>query len=230
MSFSSIASAVGSVASAFSSTVSGSPSSAATGAASSVAAGIKSVANYLNSNGVGSLVSQGINIAKISNARVFLNGGSLVGMAESVTGLGCPKPKFDEFKALGLLSSVNLYSSFEQPEVKIKWTSIYRETAQYLYDPLHAQRFQVRASQEIYKSQGLVQSLPVVVNFTGFVTENSDPSVEQGTAVTSETTIKVISADMTINGTQIYQYDVMANIYNVGGQNVFSQIFSNLGA
>lgn len=225
---STVSSIAGAVASAASG-LTGGTGRAAAGVASGIASAVRSAVNSLSGR-AGALVSQGINIAKISNARVFLNGGSLVGMAESVTGLGCPKPKFDEFKALGLLSNINLFSSFEQPEVKIKWTSLYRKIAQFLYDPLHAQRFQVRASQEIYKSAGLVESLPVVVNFTGSVTENSDPSVEQGTAVTTETTIKVISADMTIDGTQIYQYDVMANIYSVGGQNIFSQIFANIGA
>lgn len=221
MSISSVASAVAGAASAAGSNLGST--------VSSIASALSSAVNSF-SGSAGALISQGINIAKISNARVFLNGGSLVGMAETVTGLGCPKPKFDDFKALGLLSSVQLFSSFEQPEVKIKWTSLYRETAQYLYDPLHAQRFQVRASQEIYKSAGLVQSLPVVINFSGFVTENSDPSVEQGTAVSTETTIRVISADMTIDGTQIYQYDVMANVYKVGGVNIFSKIFANMGA
>lgn len=221
MSISSVASAVAGAASAAGSNLGST--------VSSIASALSSAVNSF-SGSAGALISQGINIAKISNARVFLNGGSLVGMAETVTGLGCPKPKFDDFKALGLLSSVQLFSSFEQPEVKIKWTSLYRETASYLYDPLHAQRFQVRASQEIYKSAGLVQSLPVVINFTGFVTENSDPSVEQGTAVSTETTIRVISADMTIDGTQIYQYDVMANVYKVGGVNIFSKIFANMGA
>ena len=218
------------------SSIAGAVAGAASAAGSNLGSTVSSIASALSSavnsfsGSAGALISQGINIAKISNARVFLNGGSLVGMAETVTGLGCPKPKFDDFKALGLLSSVQLFSSFEQPEVKIKWTSLYRETAQYLYDPLHAQRFQVRASQEIYKSAGLVQSLPVVINFSGFVTENSDPSVEQGTAVSTETTIRVISADMTIDGTQIYQYDVMANVYTVGGVNIFSKIFANMGA
>lgn len=218
------------------SSIAGAVAGAASAAGSNLGSTVSSIASALSSavnsfsGSAGALISQGINIAKISNARVFLNGGSLVGMAETVTGLGCPKPKFDDFKALGLLSSVQLFSSFEQPEVKIKWTSLYRETAQYLYDPLHAQRFQVRASQEIYKSAGLVQSLPVVINFSGFVTENSDPSVEQGTAVSTETTIRVISADMTIDGTQIYQYDVMANVYKVGGVNIFSKIFANMGA
>lgn len=212
----SISSLTGAVASAIGSSVGsavGSALSSALGGASNASA----------------LTGSGINIAKISNARIFLNGGSLVGMAETVTGLGCPKPKFDEFKALGLLSSINLFSSFEQPEVKIKWTSIYRELAQYLFDPLHAQRFQLRASQEVYKSGGLIGSLPLVANFTGFITENSDPSIEQGSAASQETTIKVISADMTINSQKIYEYDVMANIYKVGGSDIFKNIFANMG-
>lgn len=208
--------------------VAGVAASRAAGATAGAIAG--SSINSALSNVGSTLLANGINIAKISNARIFLNGGSLVGMAESVTGLGCPKPKFDEFKALGLLSTIQLFSSFEQPEVTIKWTSLYREMAQYLYDPLHAQRFQVRASQEIYKSSGLVTSLPLVANFTGFITENSDPSVEQGTAVTSETKIRVISADMTIDGQNIYTYDVMSNQYTVGGVSIFDSIFSNMGA
>lgn len=195
-------------------------SGALSGAASSTA--VQGTLSALSGNG--------INIAKISNARVFLEGRSLVGMAEMVTGMGFPRAKFDDFKALGLLSTMKLFSAYEQPEVKIKWTSIYKEVASTLYDPLHTKRIQIRASQEIYSSSGLVKSVPLVAEVDGFFTDNGEASVEQGTAVTHESTITVNYSKLTINNFLAYEYDVTTNIFRVGGQDIFAQIFANMGA
>ena len=171
----------------------------------------------------------GINIAKISNAKVYLNSGALLGMAETVTGLAAPKPKFGEFKALGLLSNLNLFDGFEQPEVKIKWTSIYSDLAPCLFNPLAICRLQIRASQETYLTDGTVISAPVVVDIHGRCSDNTDPSFEQGKATSFESTFKADYGKLTINGNTVYEYDVMGNKFNVGGSDVFAAIFANLG-
>ncbi|HBM96831.1 TPA: hypothetical protein DD394_04870 [bacterium UBP9_UBA11836] len=171
----------------------------------------------------------GINIAKISNAKVYLNSGALLGMAETVTGLAAPKPKFGEFKALGLLSNVNLFDGFEQPEVKIKWTSIYSDLAPCLFNPLAICRLQIRASQETYLTDGTVISAPVVVDIHGRCSDNTDPSFEQGKATSFESTFKADYGKLTINGNTVYEYDVMGNKFTVGGSDVFAAIFANLG-
>ncbi len=171
----------------------------------------------------------GINIAKISNAKVYLNSGALLGMAETVTGLAAPKPKLGEFKALGLLANLNLFDGFEQPEVKIKWTSIYSDLAPCLFNPLAVCRLQIRASQETYLTDGTVISAPVVVDIHGKCSDNTDPSFEQGKAVQFESTFKADYGKLTINGSTVYEYDVMGNKFIVGGSNVFATIFANLG-
>lgn len=187
------------------------------------------IGNAIGSKANSVLNLSGINIAKISNAKVYLNSGALLGMAETVTGLAAPKPKFGEFKALGLLSNLNLFDGFEQPEVKIKWTSIYRDLAPCLFNPLAVCRLQIRASQETYLTDGTVISAPVVVDIHGRCSDNTDPSFEQGKATSFESTFKADYGKLTINGNTVYEYDVMGNKFNVGGSDVFAAIFANLG-
>ena len=197
------------------------------GAASAVLG--NAIGNAIGKKASSVLNLSGINIAKISNAKVYLNSGALLGMAETVTGLAAPKPKFGEFKALGLLSNLNLFDGFEQPEVKIKWTSIYSDLAPCLFNPLAICRLQIRASQEIYLTDGTVVSVPVVVDIHGKCSDNTDPAFEQGKATSFESTFKADYGKLTINGSTVYEYDVMGNKFNVGGSDVFAAIFANLG-
>lgn len=197
------------------------------GAASAVLG--NAIGNAIGKKASSVLNLSGINIAKISNAKVYLNSGALLGMAETVTGLAAPKPKLGEFKALGLLSNLNLFDGFEQPEVKIKWTSIYSDLAPCLFNPLAVCRLQIRASQETYLTDGTVISAPVVVDIHGKCSDNTDPSFEQGKAVQFESTFKADYGKLTINGSTVYEYDVMGNKFIVGGSNVFATIFANLG-
>jgi P2 family phage contractile tail tube protein len=173
---------------------------------------------------------KGANIGAITNARVYLNTGDLIGMAEKVEGLGMPKPKTTEYKALGMISSVKLFSQFEQPQMKITWRSVYRDVAPCLYNPLVVQKFQIRASQEIYNASGVCGSYPVVAHIHGIVTENSDATVSPGEPTTFTSTIDVTYSKLVIGGEELYLFDPINNNFEVGGIKVFADIFSNWGA
>ena len=164
----------------------------------------------------------GIHIGNITNARVYLNSGSLMGMAEKVDGLGAPKIKMNEYKALGLHSGVNLPGGFEQPDLKISWNSLYADLAPYLYNPMAVVRFQILGAHEHFAANGLskVGALQAYVN--GMVSEHSEPSIEGGTPVKAETTFKVTYAKLILDGIEQYEYDVFNNVYKVGGVDIFS--------
>ena len=90
-SFSSIIGTISNVAGA----VAGGNIGAATGAAIGALTGSKS--NVVGT-ATSTLTGQGISIAQIVNARVYLNGTDLVGKAAEVSGIGAPKVKTADFE------------------------------------------------------------------------------------------------------------------------------------
>ena len=154
----------------------------------------------------------------------------MIGMAEKVEGLGMPKPKTTEYKALGMISSLKIFSQFEQPQMKITWRSVYRDVAPCLYNPLTVQKFQVRASQEVYDSTGVCGSYPVVAYINGIVTDNSDAAISPGEPTTFVSTVDVTYSKLVIGGETLYEFDTINNKFEVGGVAIFSDIFANWGA
>ena len=164
----------------------------------------------------------GVQVGNITNARVFLNSGSLMGMAEKVDGLGMPKFKSNEYKALGMHSTVNLPAGFEQPDLKISWNSLYGDLGPYLHNPFAVIRLQILGVHEYYDANGLSKASAVQAYVNGMVTEHSEPSIEAGSPVKMETTLKVTYAKLVVDGIDQYEYDVFNNKYRAGGTDVYS--------
>lgn len=173
--------------------------------------------------------SAGVMIGNITNARVYLNSGSLMGMAEKIDGLGAPKFKMNEYKALGMHSTVNLPAGFEQPEVKISWNSIYADLGQYINNPYGVPRLQILGAHEHFDANGLAKVGALQAEIGGMISEHSEPSIESGSPVKMETTLKVTYAKLILDGIEQYEYDVFNNIYKVGGVNIFSIIDEIVG-
>ena len=218
-SFSSIIGTISNVAGA----VAGGNIGAATGAAIGALTGSKS--NVVGT-ATSTLTGQGISIAQIVNARVYLNGTDLVGKAAEVSGIGAPKVKTADFDAIGMISGIKLPSNLEQTEVKISWTCFYSDISEFLFTPYRVVDFQVRGFRENYGSNGLESTSQVTATFGGVITDNSSgTTIKNGEPVKLETTIAVTRAKLVIDGKEIYNYDVSTNTYKIGGQDVFSTIF-----
>lgn len=164
----------------------------------------------------------------ITNARVYLNSGTLLGKASKVTGLGMPKPKTSEVKSLGTLAPLKFHSGFEQPEITIDWNSVYAELSLFLWNPLAVQRFQIRSGQDVYTAEGATQSKAVVADIHGYAVNGSEPTLENGAVAGFNTKINVTYSKLTIGGTVCYEADYVNNIYKVNGIDVLSDSTSNM--
>ena len=60
-----------------------------------------------------------ISINRLTNANVYLDGGSMLGRAEEVN-LPVLKAKMAEHKALGMVGTIEAFAGFEKLEGKIK--------------------------------------------------------------------------------------------------------------
>ena len=168
--------------------------------------------------------ASGVMVGNITNARIYLNSGSLMGMAEKVDGLGAPKFKNNEYKALGMHSTINLPAGLEQPDIKISWNNLYGDLGPYIYNNKATLRLQILGAHEYYDANGLSKVSAVQAYVNGMVSEHSEPSVEPGSPVKMETTLKVTYARLIVDGIEQYEYDAFNNKYRAGGVDIYNII------
>ena len=173
-------------------------------------------------------MAQKIKIGRLTNANIYLDGGSLLGRVEEFQ---CPTVAFkqSEHKALGLNGTVEYYSGIEKMEGSMKWTSYYPEFMKKLANPFKAIRIQVRGSLEEYQGGERVGQVPTVVFLT--IQPKNFPlgSFQQHNNVELSTNYGCTYVRMEIDGEPITEVDVEANIFKVDGQDLLATYRQNLG-
>ena len=167
-------------------------------------------------------------VNRLTNANVYLNGKSLLGKAEEIN-LPDIKHMLSEHKALGMIGKVELWSGIEKLEAKIKWNSFYADVHKTVANPFSALQLQVRSSLETYTSQGRTAQQPVVVHLTGMSKNFPTGNFKQHDNVELETNMTVTYVKVVVGGEVVTEYDVLANIFKVGGVDVMAQYRANLG-
>jgi len=170
-----------------------------------------------------------IQINSLTNANVYIDGVGLLGRAEEVE-IPQPKHKMIDYKGLGMVGTAELWSGVDKLEARVKWASFDPETLTMAASPFQTHSFQVRGSLEQYTSQGRSAELSVVYLMTGIFKDAGNASFKQQSMVDTSSAISVYHCELYVSGTQIYLYDVFANLYIVGGVDQLATFRTNLGA
>lgn len=169
-----------------------------------------------------------LQVNKIINANVYADDVSLFGTAEEVEA-----PKLmaltADHKALGMAGQIATPSGFDKMEMRIKWNAIYQNIYEKFSNPFKAIRLQIRASMEQWEGGDRVAEVPVVIYVTGQSKGMPMGNFKQNDNVESETLLTVSHVKMEINGTEIVEFDAMANIFKVSGVDELATYRSNLG-
>ena len=99
-----------------------------------------------------------IEINRITNANIYLDGANLLGRAEEVK-LPDVSMTMQEHKALGMVGKVELPAGFDKLEGEIKWNSFYRDAMLSAANPYKSLALQCRSSVQRYSSQGLIDEI-----------------------------------------------------------------------
>ncbi len=169
-----------------------------------------------------------ISVNRLTNANVYVNGKSLLGKAEEVN-LPDIKHMMSEHKALGMIGKLELWSGVDKLEAKIKWNSFYSDVHKQFANPFRALNLQVRSSLEVYTSQGRTAQQPVVVFLTGQSKNFPTGNFKQHDNVELESNLTVTYVKVVVNGENILEFDVLANIFKVNGEDIMAQYRANLG-
>jgi len=170
-----------------------------------------------------------IQINRLTNANIYIDGKSFLGKAEEVN-LPAIKHKMSEHKALGMVGAMEFFAGIEKMEAKIKWNSFYADAMGKMADPTTTIQLQVRSSLEVYSSAGRSEQQPVVCYMTAQPKDFPMGNFKQHDNVELESNLNVTYCKLEVNGVNILEVDVLANVYKVNGVDIMAKYRENIGA
>lgn len=169
-----------------------------------------------------------INVNRLTNANVYIDGASHLGKIEEID---LPKlsMKMVEHKALGMVGSFELPSGLDKMEVRVKWNSLYVDAISKMANPYASHEFSCRSSVENWTAAGRTGQQPYKCTFRGTFTEIPTGNFKQHDNVDLETKINVTYLKLEYNGVAKLEIDVLANIWKVDGQDILTTYRENIG-
>jgi P2 family phage contractile tail tube protein len=168
-----------------------------------------------------------MDVSRITNANIYLDGLSLLGRAEEVE-LAWPKAKMVDHKGLGMFGTGEFPAGIDKLEAKVKWASVYPEVLATM-SIFASHQFQIRASKESYTSQGRTAEIPFVGLMTAQFKDGGPLNFKQHEQVDFPTTLVVYHCEYLLGGVQYLLYDLLANQYVVNGVDQLAQFRANIG-
>ncbi len=169
-----------------------------------------------------------IQMRRITNAAVYINGNCLLGMAEEIK-LPDITTLMTEHKALGMVGKIELPSGFDKLEGEIKWNSYYPEVWATLNDPFTMVQLQCRSSVETWGAAGRTEQLPLVTFLTVLFKKNPMGSFKQNDNAEFSSGFSAYYVRQQFGGKDMIELDVLANIYKVGGADKLDLYRANQG-
>lgn len=169
-----------------------------------------------------------IQVNRLTNANVYLNGVNMLGRAEEVT-LPAIQHKMAEHKALGMVGVAEFFTGIDKMEATFKWNSFYPDVMKATANPTKSVKLQVRSSLEVYTAEGRTEQQPVVCFLTGQFKSVPMGNFKQHDNVELSSTVSIYSIRLEINGEEIVEVDVLANIFKVEGVDILATYRQNLG-
>jgi hypothetical protein len=162
-----------------------------------------------------------ITINRITNANIYLDGGSLLGKAEEIK-LPDVTAKMNEHKALGMIGTVELPSGFDKMEGEIKWSSFYKDVMAKVANPFKFVALQVRANVETYGAQGRIEEKALVTFLTVAFKKNPGGTFKQHDNAEFPTSYSCYYIKQQLDGQDVLEFDAMSNIYKVNGEDMLA--------
>ena len=154
----------------------------------------------------------GIQTAQVVNANIYLNGKNLLGRAAEVK-LPEVTAAMKEHSALGLVGKFELPAGFDKMEGEIVWNSFYADALK-----LQGDIFQGRTSEAPHVTF-------LTVQFKAFPLGE----FQQHEGVNLTTKFSCTYVKQVLDGQDILELDVLANIYKAGGRDLLSNYRVNIG-
>lgn len=169
-----------------------------------------------------------IEINRITNANVYMNGNSLLGKAEEIK-LPDISAIMQEHKALGMVGKIELPAGFEKLEGEIKWNSLYKDVAKAMANPFKAVQLQCRSNVETYGAQGRLSEVALVTYMTVMFKKNPLGTFKQHDNAEFASMFSCTYIKQVMDGEEVLELDYLANIFRIGGEDQLQTYRNNIG-
>jgi P2 family phage contractile tail tube protein len=169
-----------------------------------------------------------IQINKLTNASVFVDGVGFLGQAMEVD-LPEITQKMSDHVALGMIATTEMPSGVDKMEATIRWNALYPAVVEKFANPYAALSLQIRSSLEVYEAGGRVAQQPVVVFLRASSKTHQLGNYRQHENVELENQMAVYYVRVEINGVEKLELDATANIYRVNGVDIIQEYKTNIG-
>lgn len=169
-----------------------------------------------------------IQLNRITNANVYVNGNCKLGQVDEIK-LSDITTLMTEHKALGMVGKIELPSGFDKMEGEIKWNSFYEDTWREMIDPFDTVPLMVRSNVETYDSQGRKKQVPLVTHLSVMFKKNSLGTFKQNDNAEFTSSFTCYFIKQQIDGKDVIELDVLANIYKVNGVDKLELYRQNIG-
>jgi uncharacterized protein len=169
-----------------------------------------------------------ININKVSNANIYVNGGSYLGAAMEID-LPEITQKMTDHVALGMVGTTEMPSGVDKMEATIRWNAIYQNVLTLFANPFAVLDLQIRANHETWEAGGRTAQTPLVIYLKGSSKTHQIGNFKQHENVESENQLSVHYVKIELGGVELLELDAHANIYRVNGVDIISDYKNNIG-
>ena len=169
-----------------------------------------------------------MNIAKVCDANVYVNNASKHGQASEITP-PTVTALMSDYKAMGMVGSIELFNGFDKLETTIKWTYPDNETQKAFANFLKPVDLMIRSNKAEYDSGGINEDKPIVMYVKGYPKAHPAGTYKAKEDTELENTLTVQYYKLEIDGEEIIEIDVLNNIYKVGGEDLLATRRENLG-
>lgn len=167
-------------------------------------------------------------IAKVYDANVYVNNASKHGQASEITAPNISAIMTD-YKAMGMVGSLEFFNGFDKLEMTIKWTYPDNEAQKVCANFLKPMDMMIRSSKAEYDNTGITKEVPIVMYVRGYSKAHPGGLFKAKEDTELENTLTVQYYKLEIDGEEIVEIDVINNIYKVGGEDLLAERRQNLG-
>jgi uncharacterized protein len=169
-----------------------------------------------------------ITISKIFNANIYIDGTTeLLGRAKE-----CKLPdittKMVEHTALGLAGTLELPAGLDKMSITVKWQGFYADLVKCGVNPFTSHKLQIRANHETFTTGGRTEQKSLVIHVTGSWKKFSMGNLKAQDASESDDELSVTYIKCILDGEELFEIDVFANVWKVAGVDILEAFRTNL--
>jgi uncharacterized protein len=169
-----------------------------------------------------------IQINKVSNCNIYMDGANLLGVAEEVD-LPDVKHTFAEHNVLGMIGVAEFWSGIEKMEMRIKWKSYDERVLFKNADPFTPVKLMVKFSKELYGAQGREDEVPCTCFISAAYKDFPGGKFKPKDITTLETNLAIYYMRLEVDGIVVLEVDITSNIMTIDGDDLLANYRANLG-